>query len=57
MKVDIDTLMTKIMKTLPQIVYCIVGVELIFFVLVVLVPIIQIYMGDFLFTASGVPNI
>lgn len=57
MKIDIDTLMTKIMKTLPQVVYCIVGVELIFFVLVVLVPIIQVYMGDFLFTASGVPNI
>lgn len=57
MKIDIDALMAKIMKALPELVYAIVGVVLIFFVLVVLVPIIQVYMGDFLFTASGVPNI
>ena len=56
-KIDIDALMAKIMKVLPELVYSIVGVVLIFFVLVVLVPIIQVYMGDFLFTASGVPNI
>ena len=57
MKIDIDALMAKIMKALPELVYAIVGVVLIFFVLVVLVPIIQVYMGEFLFTASGVPNI
>ena len=56
-KIDIDALMAKIMKVLPEVVYSIVGVVLIFFVVVVLVPIIQVYMGDFLFTASGVPNI
>lgn len=52
-KIDIDSLMDKIMKVLPQIVYSIVGVVLIFFVLVVLVPMVQLYMGDFLFSAAG----
>jgi len=56
MKVDIDAIMTKIMKVLPELVYAIVGVVLIFFVLVILVPIMQVYMGDFLFTATGVPQ-
>ncbi len=51
MQIDIDDIMTKIMKALPQIVYSIVGVVLIFFVIVVLVPCIQVYMGNFLFSA------
>ncbi len=51
MEIDIDNIMTKIMKALPQVVYAIVGVVLIFFVLVVLVPCIQVYMGNFLFSA------
>ena len=51
MQIDIDNIMEKIMKALPQIVYSIVGVVLIFFVLVVLVPLIQVYMGSFLFSA------
>ena len=51
LKIDIDNIMTKIMKALPQVVYAIVGVVLIFFVLVVLVPCIQVYMGNFLFSA------
>lgn len=51
MQIDIDDIMNKIMKTLPQVVYAIVGVVLIFFVLVVLVPCIQVYMGNFLFSA------
>lgn len=55
-KIDIDAEMERIMKVLPQLVYSIVGVFLIFFVLVVLVPVIQVYMGDFLFTADGVPG-
>lgn len=54
MEIDIDNIMTKVMKALPQIVYTIVGVVLIFFVLVVLVPCIQVYMGNFLFSAYGV---
>lgn len=51
MEIDIDNIMNKIMKALPQVVYAIVGVVLIFFVLVVLVPCIQVYMGNFLFDA------
>ena len=54
MQIDIDNIMNKIMKTLPQVVYAIVGVVLIFFVIVVLVPCIQVYMGNFLFSAYGV---
>ena len=54
MEIDIDNIMTKIMKVLPQVVYAIVGVVLIFFVIVVLVPCIQVYMGNFLFSAYGV---
>ena len=51
MDIDIDNIMNKIMKALPQVVYAIVGAVLIFFVLVVLVPCIQVYMGNFLFDA------
>lgn len=54
MDIDIDNIMSKIMKALPQVVYAIVGAVLIFFVLVVLVPCIQVYMGNFLFSAYGV---
>ena len=54
MEIDIDNIMTKIMKALPQVVYLIVGIVLIFFVLVVLVPCVQVYMGNFLFSAYGV---
>ena len=54
MEIDIDNIMGKIMKALPQVVYAIVGAVLIFFVLVVLVPCIQVYMGNFLFSAYGV---
>ncbi len=54
MEIDIDNIMTKIMKALPQVVYAIVGAVLIFFVIVVLVPCIQVYMGNFLFSAYGV---
>ena len=43
--------MEAIMKTLPQVMYSIVGVVLIFFVVVVVVPMIQVYMGNFLFDA------
>ena len=54
MEIDIDNIMRKIMQVLPQVVYAIVGVVLIFFVLVVLVPCVQVYMGNFLFSAYGV---
>ena len=51
MQIDIDITMENIMKTLPQVMYTIVGVVLIFFVVVVVVPMIQVYMGNFLFDA------
>ena len=51
MDIDIDNIMTKIMKVLPQIVYIIVGALLIFVTIVVLVPLIQVYMGTWLFSA------
>ena len=54
MEIDIDNIMTKIMKALPQIVYAIVGAVLIFFVLVVLVPCVQVYMGNFIFSAYDI---
>lgn len=51
MDIDIKNLLDKTMKALPQIVYAIVGVVLIFFVLVVLVPCIEVYMGGWLLSA------
>jgi len=53
MDIDIDNTLQRIMKVLPEVAYAIVGVVLIFFVIVVLVPCIQIYMGGFLFSAYG----
>lgn len=50
---DIDNTMEKIMKVLPEVSYLIVGIVLVFFVVVVLVPCIQVYMGGFLFSAYG----
>ena len=50
---DINNTIEKIMKVLPEVTYSIVGVVLIFFVVVVLVPILQLYMGGFLFSAYG----
>ncbi len=54
MDIDINQIMDKIMAVLPEVVYAIVGIVLIFFVVVVLVPCIQVYMGNFLFSAYGV---
>lgn len=51
MEIDIDNIMQKIMKTLPQIVYIVVGILLIFVTIVVLVPMIQVYMGTWMFSA------
>ena len=51
MEQDIDNTMEKIIKILPEVSYAIVGVVLIFFVVVVLVPCIEVYMGGFLFEA------
>lgn len=54
MDIDIDNTLDKITRVLPEVSYAIVGVVLIFFVVVVLVPCIQIYMGGFLFSAYNV---
>ena len=54
MEIDIDNILEKVMKALPEVSYLIVGVVLVFFVLVVLAPCIQTYMGGFLFSAAGV---
>lgn len=53
MDIDIDNTLERIMKVLPELAYAVVGIVLIFFVVVVLVPCIQIYMGGFLFSAYG----
>lgn len=50
---DIQNLLEKIVKILPNVVTALVGVILIFFVIVVLIPLIQVYMGTFLFSAYG----
>lgn len=54
MEIDIKNTMNNIMAVLPQLVYSIVGILLIFVVIVVLVPCIQVYMGTFIFSAAGV---
>ena len=54
MEIDMNNILEKIMKVMPQVVYSIVGIVLIFFVLVILVPMIQLYMGTFLFSAAGI---
>lgn len=51
MQIDIDNIIRKIMKVLPQIVYVIVGILLIFVTVVVLVPMIYVYMGTWMFSA------
>lgn len=50
-EVDINNTLEKIVKVLPEISYIFVGIVLIFFVVAVLVPLIQVYMGGWLFDA------
>ena len=49
MEIDINNTIDKINSILPQVMYSVVGILLIFFVVIVLVPMIQIYFGNFLF--------
>ena len=51
MEIEIDESMKRIMKVLPQIIYIIVGLMLIFVTVVVLVQLIQMYMGTWMFSA------
>ena len=53
MDMDIDQIIERIVKILPQILYSVVGVIIILVTIVVLVPCIQVYMGNFLFSAAG----
>ncbi len=53
MDMDIDNILQKIVKALPQLMYSVIGILLIFITVVVLVPCIQVYMGTFLFSAAG----
>ncbi len=53
MKIEIDNKIETIVKVLPEVTYAFVGAILIFFVIVVLVPCIQVYMGNFFFSAAG----
>lgn len=50
---DIDITMQKILATIPQIAMAIAGVVIIAFVIIVLKPIMEVYMGDFIFDAYG----
>ncbi len=54
MDMDIDVILTRIVKVLPQILYVIIGILLIFITVVVLVPCIVVYMGAWMFSAAGV---
>ena len=54
MELDINEQLEKLMKVLPELTYLVVGSVLIFFVLVVLVPVMQVYMGTFAFSAFNV---
>ena len=51
---DIDNILKKVIKVLPEVTYLFVGAVLIFFTLAVLVPVISIYMGGWMFEAYGV---
>ena len=53
LQIDIDNTLAKIVKVLPELVYIVVGIALIFLVLVVLVPCIEVYMGGWMFSAAG----
>ena len=58
MDVDIKNTMDKIMAVLPQLVYSIVGILLIFVVVVVLVPCIQeIYMNIHVFSSRSIKHL
>ncbi len=55
MDIDINNLMQKVMAVLPQVVYSIVGVFLIFLVIIIIVPCIQLYMGTWVFDSVDLP--
>ncbi len=50
---DIEITMDRIMAVIPQVSMAIAGVVLVVFMIVVLKPIMEVYMGNFLFDAYG----
>lgn len=46
---EIDETIEKTVKALPEITYVFIGILLVFFVLTIMVPLIDVYMGGFLF--------
>ena len=48
MQIDIDNIIQRVIKVLPQVVTIFVGIVLIFVVVVVLVPLITVYMGGWM---------
>ena len=50
---DIDITIRRITATLPQVSMAIMGVVIIGFVIIILKPIMEVYMGSFLFEANG----
>lgn len=55
MDVDIQNSLDRIMKVLPEISYAFVGILLIVLVVVLLVPCIQLYMGEFILEGMDLP--
>lgn len=54
MDVDIQNSLDRIMKVLPEVSYFFVGILLIVLVVVLLVPCIQLYMGEFIIEGLGI---
>lgn len=46
---EINETIEKTVKTLPEVMYVLIGIVLVFFVITVMIPLIDVYMGGFLF--------
>lgn len=53
-EMDIDRKIEHTIKVLPEISYSLVGIVLIAFVIIIMVPLMEVYMGSFLFEAYGI---
>lgn len=51
---EINESIEKITKVLPEVSYSLLGVMIIIFVLAVLVPLMEVYMGNFMYDSAGV---
>ena len=50
---EIDETIEKTVKALPEIMYVFIGIILVLFVITIMVPLIDVYMGTFLFDMQG----